>query len=130
MDVTYKTTKYALPLYFIVVKTNVNYIVVALFIIQNEDSNSITEALKILKVWNSNWTPQHWMTDFCQAEINAIHDVFNTPTFICSFHREQCWIRWLKIKENIANQADADALIKFWRQMAHSSTQTEFNRHL
>ena len=49
MDATYKTCKLALPLFFLVVRTNVGYSVVAEFIIQHEDTTSITEALKILR---------------------------------------------------------------------------------
>ena len=49
MDATYKTCKLALPLFFLVVRTNVGYSVVAEFIIQHEDTMSITEALKILR---------------------------------------------------------------------------------
>ena len=52
LDATYKTTKYELPLFFLCVKTNVGYIVVADFIIQGETSEKIQEALDILKSWN------------------------------------------------------------------------------
>ena len=48
MDATYKTCKLALPLFFLVVRMNVGYSVVAEFIIQHEDMTSITEALTIL----------------------------------------------------------------------------------
>ena len=48
MDATYKTTKYELPLFFVSVKTNVGYSVVADFIVQSETTEHITEALKIL----------------------------------------------------------------------------------
>ena len=47
LDATYKTTRYALPLFFLFVRTNVHYIVVATFLTQNEDSASIAEALDI-----------------------------------------------------------------------------------
>jgi len=42
LDATYKTSRYALPLFFICVKTNVNYAVAASFIVQSEDSKSIS----------------------------------------------------------------------------------------
>ena len=45
LDATYKVTKYSLPLFFICVKTNVDYVVVGQFIVQFEDAESITEAL-------------------------------------------------------------------------------------
>lgn len=41
LDATYKTMRYELPLFFLVVKTNVNYIVVGSFIIQRETTASI-----------------------------------------------------------------------------------------
>ena len=76
MDATYKTTRYALPLFFLCVRTNVHYIVVATFVTQNEDSGSIAEALDIIRAWNADWTATAFMVDFCEAEINALTSVF------------------------------------------------------
>ena len=44
IDATYKTTKYDLALFFICVKTNVGYAVVAEFILQCESAQHILEA--------------------------------------------------------------------------------------
>ena len=41
IDTTYKTTKYELPLFFICVKTNIGYSIVADFILQFETSSHI-----------------------------------------------------------------------------------------
>jgi len=76
LDATYKTTRYALPLFFLCVRTNVHYIVVATFVTQNEDSDSIAEALNIIRSWNADWTATSFMVDFCEAEINALNSVF------------------------------------------------------
>lgn len=76
LDATYKTTKYSLPLFFVAVKTNVDYIIVASFIVQDETTASITEALSILSQWNPQWKPRHMMTDLCEEEINSIESVF------------------------------------------------------
>jgi hypothetical protein len=76
LDATYKTTKYSLPLFFVAVKTNVDYIIVASFIVQDETTASITEALSILSQWNPQWKPRHMMTDLCKEEINSIESVF------------------------------------------------------
>lgn len=76
LDATYKTMRYELPLFFLVVKTNVNYIVVGSFITQNETTASIEEALGIFRDWNVQWKPQFFMTDFCHEEINAIENTF------------------------------------------------------
>ena len=43
----YKTTKCSLPLFFVVVKTNVNYQAVASFVDQDETTTAITD------VWNN-----------------------------------------------------------------------------
>ena len=77
LDATYETTRYAVPLFFLCVKTNVNYIIVATFITQFEDTSSIAEALQMINQVNPNWSPQCFVTDFCEAEINAIEHVFN-----------------------------------------------------
>jgi len=76
LDATYKTSRYALPLFFLCVKTNVSYEVVAVFIVQNEQSESIAEALAVLKQWNPSWDPRYFMVDFDTAEILALEDTF------------------------------------------------------
>ena len=81
LDATYRTTKYTLPLFFICVKTNVNYQVVAIFVTQDETTASIIEAVRILKEENPTWNPKHFMTDFCEQEINAVETVF-PETFV------------------------------------------------
>lgn len=77
LDATYRTTRYALPLFFLCVRTNVSYEVVASFITQNEDSESIAEALRTLREWNLEWMPQYCMVDFDTAEITALEEVFS-----------------------------------------------------
>ncbi|XP_065066055.1 uncharacterized protein LOC135691970 [Rhopilema esculentum] len=76
LDATYRTTRYALPLFFLVVKTNVDYQIVASFITENEDTDSITEALEVIKKWNPNFEPSYFMTDYSHEEITAIESVF------------------------------------------------------
>jgi len=76
LDATYKTTKYAVPLFFLCVKTNVDYCVVATFVTQFEDSSSIAEALQMINQWNPNWQAESFVVDFCDAEISALEQVF------------------------------------------------------
>ena len=96
MDVTYKTCKLALPLFFLVVKTNVGYSVIAEFIIQHEDTTLITEALDILK---ERWDKEgikvgNFMINCQQSEENAICGVFpESCVYLCRFHRLQAWLR-------------------------------------
>ena len=49
LDATYRTTKYSLPLYFLVVQTNVNYQVAAIIVCQEETTEMITEVLSQIK---------------------------------------------------------------------------------
>ena len=49
LDATYRTTKYSLPLYFLVVQTNVNYQVAAVIVCQEETTEMITKALSQIK---------------------------------------------------------------------------------
>lgn len=93
LDATYRTTKYALPLFFLAVKTNVGYSVVAEFIVQHETKRSIMQGLQTIKTWLHNapdkpaewyWEPKFFMTDFCEREIVAIEDIF--PGMMVNFY--------------------------------------------
>ena len=64
MDATYKTTRYALPLFFLCVRTNVCYQVVGTFVVQYSTMDAISEALQIFQNWNPTWHPRYFMTDF------------------------------------------------------------------
>ena len=77
LDATYKTTKYALPLFFVAVKTNVHYQIVASFVTENETTESIAEALGVVSDWNPGWCPKYFFTDLCEQEINAIESTFS-----------------------------------------------------
>ena len=75
-DATYKTAKYAVPLFFLVVKTNVQYTALASFALQDETSDVISEALAVIKSWNSEWNPCCFMVDNCDKKIQAIETNF------------------------------------------------------
>ena len=125
IDATYKTTKYELPLFFVSVKTNVGYSVVAEFIIQSETTPQILEALKTLSEWNPTWKPKYFMTDYSDAEIAAIVKAFpECKTYLCDFHREQCWERWVKVNKHGLSQVDAESLLTHLRKCAHAQPNT------
>ena len=52
LDATYKTTRYSISLYFLVVKTNLDYQIIGSFATQDETSETLVEALSIIKLWN------------------------------------------------------------------------------
>ena len=76
LDATYKTTRYALPLFFLAVKTNVDYQVVRSYVTEDETVCSIKEALEVVREWNPDWSPHLFMTDNCSQEIQAIENLF------------------------------------------------------
>ncbi|KAK3755969.1 hypothetical protein QZH41_016829, partial [Actinostola sp. cb2023] len=128
LDATYKTTRYSLPLFFLAVKTNVDYQVVASFIIQNESTDSIKEALGILKQWNPVWNPPFFMTDFSEEEITAVEETFPDCTvYLCDFHREQAWERWVNKKDNGVSGQKEEVLSKL-RQIARASTEEIYQK--
>ena len=124
MDATYKTTKtkYDLALFFLCVKTNVNYSVVAEFIVQSESAEKIAEALAIIKNWNPEWSPPFFMTDYSEAEQIAINQVFpNSTVYLCDFHREQAWERWVKCRKYGLGTDQASELLQLLRACAHAT---------
>ena len=76
LDPVYRTIKYPLPLYFLMVKTNVDYQAVATFVVQDENMESTKEALEFIKVWNPEWKPKVFMVDNDGEEILALEEVF------------------------------------------------------
>ena len=68
------------------------------FIIQSETAEYIREALSVLK---STWEPKFYLTDYSDTEIAVITKVFpNTQVYLCEFHREQAWERWVKERKH------------------------------
>ena len=132
MDATYKTCKLSLPLFFLVVRTNVGYSVVAEFIIQHEDSESIAEALGLLRVqWDANGiTVGNFMIDCQQSEENAIRGIFpESVVYLCNFHLLQVWLWWLvNTKNEVA--AYKDYCLSLLRSMAESKTEDEYTKNL
>ena len=76
LHATYKTTKYLLPLLFVVVKTNVDYSVVSSFAVQDETRAAITEPLRIIKKRKSKWDPKCLIMNNCDEEIKPIGNIF------------------------------------------------------
>jgi len=76
MDATHKTTRYALPLFFVCIRTNVDNVVMATFVMQHEDSDSTAEALEILRSWSDGWMPASFMVDFSEPQVQALEIVF------------------------------------------------------
>lgn len=83
LDATYKTSKYALPLFQMCVKINAGYKVVASFVVEHETIEEISAALKVIKSWNDKWRYEFFMMDYQNEEIKALESIFpGTMIFI------------------------------------------------
>ena len=61
----------------------------------------ITNALTVLKSWSPEVIPKYGMVDFDEKEISSLEKVFpKIKVFLCDFHREQAWNRWLACRDN------------------------------
>ena len=76
LDATYKTTQNILPLFFPVVKTNVDYQIVGTFITDNETKWAIKEAVTKFKEWNPSTFPKFCISDYCNEEIEVLEEMF------------------------------------------------------
>ena len=129
LDATYKTMNYALPLFLVCVKTNISYIVVGEFVIEDENIESIAEALKVLKDWNGSLDPLFFMTDCSLAEINAIESVFpGAIVFLCDFHRNQAWERWVKKNVNEVPEFEKKVVLSMMHRIANANSKEKMER--
>ncbi|XP_056157131.1 uncharacterized protein LOC130131474 isoform X2 [Lampris incognitus] len=125
LDAAYRTCRYSLPLFFLCVRTNVNYIVVGVFVTQSEMKEDIREALEVFKKWNADWNPSHFMVDFCEADIGALKEVFmDSKVILCDFHREKAWIEWTRKKDH--GVTCEEEVLNMLRAIADSGTAEEF----
>ncbi|XP_052083492.1 uncharacterized protein LOC127720780 [Mytilus californianus] len=130
LDATYRTTRYSLPLYFLCVPTNVNYITVGTFVTETEDSASLMEGLQVIKEWNPEWSPKFFMCDYATEEINALENVFpGSFVYLCDFHREQSWERWLTAAHNGLHTEKTNVL-SLLRPIARALNEDDFNSAL
>ena len=125
LDATHKVCKYSLSLFFLVVQTNVNFQIAAIIVLADETSKLLTKALHIIKEWNPDVTPKYAMVDFDSGEILSLETVYpSILIFLCDFHREQSWHRWVN-KRNSHVFMIADDVKKRLRRIANSRTVEE-----
>ena len=79
---------------------------------------AIVEPLKILQTSNPSWNPQYFITDYSDAGIAALEEVFHNVVCICDFHREQAWTTWVHERKHDLTRSDADLLLEILRNCA------------
>ena len=107
MDATYRTCRLMLPLFFLAMKTNVNYSPIASFIVQNEETKSISKALSRIEQYISlvGIDIKNFMIDCLPMEMQLIREVFpDCGLYLCDFHRNQCWGRWFRMTQHGVSQ--------------------------
>lgn len=130
LDATYKTMRYSLPLFFVCVRTNVNYQVVGAFIIQNETKDEIKAGLEVIKEWNGDWQPEYFMTDFDEKEIQGLEEIFSeADVYLCDFHREQAWTRWVSATNNGVRAYRTEVLARL-RRVARADSVADYRKSL
>lgn len=75
-DATYKTTRYKSPSFLLVVKTNMDYQVVAAFSIEGETKENVIAALAIIKERNPDFNLLYAMVDCSTGENNALETLY------------------------------------------------------
>lgn len=66
------------------------------------------------------------MADFCEREIVAIEETFSESfVFLCDFHREQSWTRWVSKTDNGVGESK-DKVLAMLRRCAHSCWEDQF----
>ena len=76
LDATYKTSRWAVPLFVLAVRTNSGYQPVAILVCEDETSASIYEAIQVVREANPDWTPSYHMTDYDECEMKALREHF------------------------------------------------------
>ena len=76
IDAAYKTLGYILPLFFLFVRTNCGYMIVATFVARQEEAESIAQCLEQIREWNKCLIPKHVMINLSQDQKQAVGKVF------------------------------------------------------
>lgn len=71
------------------------------------------------------------MTDYSEAEIGALEQSFpGTTLYLCDFHREQAWERWVRDKKHDLSSEDGEILLGMLRNCAWApSADADANVH-
>ena len=87
------------------------------------------EALEILKQWNPKWKAKYFMCDYSEAELLALKKCFTTTkVFLCDFHREQAWERWVKDHKHGLSKQEHEELLSLLRRCANAPASRSIHR--
>jgi len=76
LDAVYRGGRYPLPVFFLLVRTNVNYQVVAVIALQQETQRSLVNALQVVRRWSPDVAPRYAVVDLSDEEVAALEETF------------------------------------------------------
>ena len=101
MDSTHKTNKHDWRLFTLYIRDGYGCLDVgAHFFVSNEDSETIAQALRIVRNQCPRWTPRYFLLDQSSTEANSIRQVFpglhggeqECEVLLCMVHVMRTWI--------------------------------------
>ncbi len=125
IDATFGTNRYQWKLFAIVVLDSMRKVRIgAVFICQCADEEELTKILKIIKDNNPEWNLQVMLSDFDQAQINAVKNNWVAVlVLLCWIHQDRNWgknVKWL------TKPHEFDTVFKKLKEMRYATTEQEF----
>ncbi|RHZ58975.1 hypothetical protein Glove_366g25 [Diversispora epigaea] len=122
IDSTHKTNRYDYRLFTLYIRNGYGcWDVGAHFFVSNEDSDTISEALKIVRRFVRNWKPRYFLQDQSNIEEKSIKLVFpglingeqECEVIFCTVHLQRTWMH--KIYEVNTRKKMTQAMYKWTR---------------
>ncbi|XP_064623605.1 pneumococcal serine-rich repeat protein-like isoform X2 [Lineus longissimus] len=119
------------PLYFLVVLTNVGFLIVGVIILEKSSPELLQEALSVFRNWNPGWKPSTFMVGSDEDDASAIQAVFKEKGIrlhINKDHREKAWRAWQDdASDGIENKGE---IIEMMREIATSPSREKLKKAL
>jgi zinc finger SWIM domain-containing protein 3 len=130
MDATYKLTNVRMPVYVMLCVGPLGESeIVAVFLIDSEDTASLTEAMQCFKQRNSNWTKiRTVITDKDMAEREAIKQEFTDATLLlCLFHVLRARSREITTAKMHVTETQRTSALQALQRIAYSASEEVYN---
>ncbi|XP_012562353.2 uncharacterized protein LOC101236525 isoform X1 [Hydra vulgaris] len=119
-EITNSVQHVPFPMFCLFVQTNVDHQLVATFILEIRNKESIIQGLNTVKEWNPGWMPKYVTIDYAEEQTDAIQNVFPAcGLFISDSSRQRNWHEWLN-KSDYAVQGDLGILFEHFQSIANA----------
>lgn len=134
IDSTHKTNRYDYRLFTLYIRNKYGcWVIGAHFFVSNEDSNTVEEALKIVKQFACHWKPRYFIADQSNVEANSVKIAFpglqsgeqECDIIFCTVHVMRTWMN--KIYELKMQQKMIQAIYKKTRIGCESLVEQAIN---